>query len=60
MTSLNPSQTDMQRAIKGALNAHWRLLLFQGVIMIILGVAAIACAGGWRPSPSTSILGGCF
>jgi uncharacterized membrane protein HdeD (DUF308 family) len=42
MTSLNPGQTDMNRAIKGALNAHWRLLLFQGVIMIILGVAAVA------------------
>ncbi|MGO9135492.1 MAG: HdeD family acid-resistance protein [Methylovirgula sp.] len=42
MTSLNPSQTDMQRAITGALNAHWRLLIFQGAIMIILGVAAIA------------------
>jgi uncharacterized membrane protein HdeD (DUF308 family) len=42
MTSLNPSQTDMQRAITGALNAHWRLLIFQGVILIILGIAAIA------------------
>ncbi len=41
MGSLNSSQSDMQRAIKGTLNAHWRLLLFQGVIMIILGVAAI-------------------
>ncbi len=42
MAPLNPGQTDMQRAIKGALNAHWRLLLFQGVIMIILGIAAVA------------------
>ena len=32
----------MQRAITGALNAHWRLLIFQGVILIILGIAAIA------------------
>ncbi|MGB8278296.1 MAG: HdeD family acid-resistance protein [Methylovirgula sp.] len=42
MAPLNPGQTDMQRAVRGALNAHWRLFLFQGVIMIILGVAAVA------------------
>ncbi|MGO9007160.1 MAG: HdeD family acid-resistance protein [Beijerinckiaceae bacterium] len=42
MASLNPDQTDMQRAINGALKAHWRLFLFQGVIMIILGIVAIA------------------
>ncbi len=51
MTSLNPSQTDMQRAIKGALKAHWRLLLFQGVIMIILGVAAI----GWPVAATIAV-----
>ena len=42
MASLNPSQTDMQRAIRGTLNAHWRLLLFQGIVMIILGIVAVA------------------
>jgi uncharacterized membrane protein HdeD (DUF308 family) len=42
MATLNPDQTDMQRAINGALKAHWRLFLLQGVIMIILGIVAIA------------------
>lgn len=42
MASLNPSQTDMQRAIRGTLNAHWRLLLFQGIVLIILGIASVA------------------
>jgi uncharacterized membrane protein HdeD (DUF308 family) len=42
MAISNPGQTDMQRAINGALKAHWRLFLVQGVIMIILGILAIA------------------
>ena len=43
MTTLNFSQGgDMSRAIGGALKAHWRLLFFQGVVMLILGVLAVA------------------
>ena len=43
MTTLNFSQSgDMSRAISGALKAHWRLLFFQGVVMLILGVLAVA------------------
>src|ERR1700736_3905316 len=42
MTPLNPRYTDMQRAIRHALGAHWRLFLFQGAIMIILGGLAVA------------------
>jgi uncharacterized membrane protein HdeD (DUF308 family) len=42
MTPLNPRYTDMQRAIRQALGAHWRLFLFQGAIMIILGALAFA------------------
>jgi uncharacterized membrane protein HdeD (DUF308 family) len=42
MTPLNPGYTDMQRAIRHALRAHWRLFLFQGAIMIILGALAFA------------------
>ena len=34
--------SDMQNAIKDALRAHWKLFLFQGVVMLILGVLAIA------------------
>jgi uncharacterized membrane protein HdeD (DUF308 family) len=41
MTSVNSELSDMQRAVKGALGAHWRLLLFQGVALIVLGVLAI-------------------
>ena len=32
----------MQRAVRDAFAAHWRLLMFQGVVMIILGVLAVA------------------
>jgi uncharacterized membrane protein HdeD (DUF308 family) len=42
MASFNPIQSDMQRAIGDALRVHWRLFLFQGVVMIILGGLAIA------------------
>lgn len=43
MAFANPDLNDMQRAVKGALNAHWRLFLFQGVVMIILGILTV-CA----------------
>lgn len=33
---------EMQNAMKNALRAHWGLYLFQGVMMVILGVLAIA------------------
>lgn len=42
MASINPSLSDMQSALGDALAAHWRLLLFQGAIVVILGVLAIA------------------
>ena len=42
MTFDNPNLSDMQRAVRDAFGAHWRLMMFQGVIMIILGVLAVA------------------
>jgi uncharacterized membrane protein HdeD (DUF308 family) len=42
MTTANPSLFEMQRAISETLRAHWRLFLAQGVIMIILGILAVA------------------
>jgi uncharacterized membrane protein HdeD (DUF308 family) len=33
---------ESQRAIADALKAHWRLYVFEGVVMIVLGVLAIA------------------
>ena len=42
MTSDNPSLTDMQRAVRDAFGVHWRLMMFQGVVMIILGILAVA------------------
>ena len=42
MTFNNPNLSDMQRAVRDAFGAHWRLMMFQGVIMIILGVLAVA------------------
>ena len=42
MSAVNPSFTDMQRAIRDAFGAHWRLMMFQGVIIIVLGALAVA------------------
>ena len=42
MTFNNPDLSDMQRAVRDAFGAHWRLMMFQGVVMIILGVLAVA------------------
>src|ERR1700726_2424744 len=42
MTTANPNFVETQRAISETLRAHWRLFLFQGVIMVILGILAIA------------------
>jgi len=41
MAPLNPGQ-NMERAIREALGAHWRLFMFQGVVMIVLGVLGVA------------------
>ena len=42
MTFNNPDLSDMQRAVRDAFGAHWRLMMFQGVVMIILGILAVA------------------
>lgn len=42
MTAANPTFVEMQRTIGDTLRAHWRLYVFQGVLMIILGVLAVA------------------
>ncbi|WP_426425579.1 HdeD family acid-resistance protein [Bradyrhizobium genosp. A] len=42
MSFARPLLTSMQRAVKDALGSHWRLLMFQGVSMVILGCLAIA------------------
>ena len=42
MTFDNPNLSDMQRAVREAFAAHWRLMMFQGVVMIILGILAVA------------------
>lgn len=42
MASGNSALSYMQRAVSDALGANWRLFLFQGLVMIILGVLAVA------------------
>ena len=42
MTSVNSELTDLHRGVKTALNAHWGLVMFEGVALIVLGVLAIA------------------
>jgi uncharacterized membrane protein HdeD (DUF308 family) len=34
--------TETQDALKDTLKAHWKLFLFQGVVMVILGILAVA------------------
>jgi uncharacterized membrane protein HdeD (DUF308 family) len=45
MSSVNPTLSDMQRAVRDALRVHWRLFLTQGVIMVILGILAVVWPG---------------
>ncbi|MGC1180521.1 MAG: HdeD family acid-resistance protein [Methyloceanibacter sp.] len=45
MSSSNPTLSDMQHAVRDTLRVHWRLFLAQGVIMVILGILAIAWPG---------------
>ena len=40
MTSVQ-NVSEMQDALKDALKTHWKLFLFQGVVMVILGVLAV-------------------
>jgi len=42
MTSVSPAGTDMRRAIIASLGAHWWLFLVEGVILIFLGILAVA------------------
>jgi uncharacterized membrane protein HdeD (DUF308 family) len=46
MTYMSPNITDAARSFTEALRAHWKLFLFQGVVMVILGILAIA-APAW-------------
>jgi uncharacterized membrane protein HdeD (DUF308 family) len=41
MTSVQ-NVSEMQDALKDALKTHWKLFLFQGVVMVILGILAVA------------------
>ena len=42
MPSLNPLHSTMQNAISEAVRAHWRLLMFQGLVTLLLGFLAFA------------------
>jgi uncharacterized membrane protein HdeD (DUF308 family) len=41
MTSVQ-NVSEMQDALKDALKTHWKLFLFHGVVMVILGILAVA------------------
>jgi uncharacterized membrane protein HdeD (DUF308 family) len=45
MTSMSPNFAGTPRTFGEALRAHWKLFLFQGVVMVILGILAIAAPG---------------
>lgn len=41
MSSDRPDAAEFQRALDGALHAHWRLFLIEGIVLLILGGTAI-------------------
>jgi uncharacterized membrane protein HdeD (DUF308 family) len=42
MASINSDLSDLHRGLRSALSARWRLVMFEGVALIVLGVLAIA------------------
>src|ERR1700744_4194463 len=36
-----PSEQDIARSVANAIHAHWGLFLFEGIVLVILGAAAI-------------------
>ena len=42
MSSIHSDPNDLHRGVKSALSARWGLLMFEGVVLIVLGVLAIA------------------
>jgi uncharacterized membrane protein HdeD (DUF308 family) len=46
MTSISSNITDAPRSFTAALRAHWKVFLFQGIVMVILGILAVA-APAW-------------
>jgi uncharacterized membrane protein HdeD (DUF308 family) len=36
-----PSESDIARSVANAIHAHWGLFLFEGIVLVILGAAAI-------------------
>jgi uncharacterized membrane protein HdeD (DUF308 family) len=42
MPIADPTYSAMQHAMREALGRHWKLFMFQGIVLIILGVLAVA------------------
>jgi uncharacterized membrane protein HdeD (DUF308 family) len=42
MSMANPNPEDVQRSMREAIRAHWVLFLIQGLVMVVLGLLAIA------------------
>jgi uncharacterized membrane protein HdeD (DUF308 family) len=42
MSTNQPDIKSFQRAVANALHAHWKLYLVEGVVLLVLGVAAVA------------------
>src|SRR5580700_11431351 len=40
-TSGPPTESDIARSVANAIHAHWGLFLFEGIVLMILGAAAI-------------------
>ena len=40
--STQPDIADIQRQVAATIHAHWRLFLAQGIVLIVLGLLAVA------------------
>jgi uncharacterized membrane protein HdeD (DUF308 family) len=41
MSTVKPDLSGMQAALATSLSAHWKLFLIEGIVLVILGVAAV-------------------
>ncbi len=52
--------TKLQSEMSAAVREHWKAFLFEGILLVVLGLAAIDRCRRWRALPSRSSSAGCF
>ena len=52
--------TKLQSEMSAAVRAHWKAFLFEGILLVVLGLAAMVAPLIARASPLRSSSAGCF